>query len=283
MNANLLPKVPATIKSWLTEAEAKLEKAGISSARLDAELILAEALQTDRTWLLAHSDEQITSDNLKQADEWLARRVKREPLAYIRGWIEFYGRRFAVDKRVLIPRPETEEMIQLLKSLELPEGSVLIDVGTGSGCLAITTKLEHLELEVHATDISVEALEVARQNAKDLGADIEFQQSDLLSAMDYELSATIITANLPYVDRHYTVTPEADAEPALALYADDDGHALIERLIPQASKHLHSDGYLILESDPWQQTRIIASAAKYNLHLREQRPFHLVLQKHYLS
>jgi release factor glutamine methyltransferase len=279
MRENLPPKTPVTIKAWLVEAGASLEKAGISSARLDAELILADALQADRTWLLAHNDEMIPYEELIRADGWITRRVGREPLAYIRGWVEFYGRRFAVDKRVLIPRPETEEMIDLIKRLELPEEPVLIDVGAGSGCIAITAKLERPELNIHATDISEVALKVAHQNAKDLQADIDFHKSDLLSAMDYQLPANIITANLPYVDNRYTVTPEARAEPELALFADKNGYELIERLIPQASKHLQPGGYLVLESDPWQQTRIIKKSSEYGLGLIEQKPFHIMLQK----
>lgn len=273
------PSRALSINSWLQRATRTLQAAGVPSARLDAELLAADALGVDRTWLKAHGDEQLPTKALTQANAWLQRRAAREPLAYIRGWMEFYGRRFAVNEHVLIPRPETEEIIELMKPLELPDNPVLTDVGTGNGCIAITAKLERPELEAIAADISEEALKVARQNAKNLGAEINFYESDLLSAMDYQLSANVITANLPYVGRHYTITPEAAVEPAIALYADDNGYELIENLLPQATKRLTHGGYLILESDPWQQARIIKTASKHGLSLLVQKPFHLVLQK----
>jgi release factor glutamine methyltransferase len=278
MSGKSQPKTP-TIKHWLKNAAGVLETAGVNSARLDAELILSEALNVDRTWVMAHSDGEIPPKALSVADKWLVRRAKREPLAYIRGRVEFYGRQFAVNKHVLIPRPETEEIIELVKSLDLPENPILIDVGTGSGCIAISAKLEYPELEVIATDISNEALKVARQNAENLGAEVTFQKSDLIPPTIYHLPPTTITANLPYVDRRYTVTPEANTEPDIALYSGDEGYELIECLLPQAANHLRQNGYLVLESDPWQQDRIIKNAAGLGFSLVEQRPFHLILQK----
>jgi release factor glutamine methyltransferase len=204
MSESLLPKTPA-IKSWLQRAARELRSAGISSAKLDAEIILAHTLRRPRTYLHAHDDELLTSRQLEIADARLRLRLDRTPVAYIIGHKEFYGRKFRVTPATLIPRPESEIIIELLKEIlptnlpllrEIPKR--LVDVGTGTGCLGITAKLEFPELDVALLDISRHALNIAELNAKKLQAEVTIERSDLLS--QYPLQADVIIANLPYVD-----------------------------------------------------------------------------------
>ena len=201
MNANSPPLVPA-INNWLKSATEQLKTVGIASARLDAELILAHALQKDRTYLHAHSEDLLNDVDQEKADNQLARRLKYTPIAYIVGFKEFYGRRFSVTTDTLIPRPESEAIIDSLKNLVAGDLTPvdgtslrLIDVGTGSGCLGITAKLEFPELMVTLADISPPALVVARTNAQRLHADVALLESDLLQS--YHLQADVIIANLP--------------------------------------------------------------------------------------
>jgi len=227
-----------------------LKKAAIS--RLDAELILANSLGKDRVFLHAHPDYELSETEEKTANSGLKRRAAYEPLAYILGHKEFYGRRFAVSPDALIPRPETEAIINLAKELK-PQKA--LDVGTGSGCIAITLKLELPESDVFAVDISPKALAVAEKNAADLGAKIAFKESDLLSKVQGEYN--LIVANLPYVDKNWDwLSPELAYEPDLALYAEDAGLYDIKRLVSQAEAHLTNRGILILESDLSQHAKI---------------------------
>lgn len=231
------------VSSWL-------KKAAIS--RLDAELILANSLGKDRVFLHAHPDHELSEAEEKKANIDLERRENREPIAYILGYKEFYGRKFTVSPDVLIPRPETEAIINLAKELKPRK---ILDVGTGSGCIAVTLKLEIPESDVSAVDISPKALTVAGQNAANLGAKIAFQESDLLSKVQSKYD--LIVANLPYVDKNWDwLSPELAYEPDLALYAEDEGLYDIKRLVCQAEAHLTNRGVLILESDLSQHAKI---------------------------
>ncbi len=240
-----------TIVTWLTHAIRRLLEAGIPSARLDAELILAHTVRQGRTWLRAHDDEPLEGRLRDIADARLALRLDRVPVAYIIGHKDFYGRRFTVTTSTLIPRPESEAMLELLAGIldEHPSlrESQLVDVGTGSGCLGITAKLEHPSLAVSLVDTSTHALNVAKKNADRLGADVTTMRSDLLSG--YPHQPAIILANLPYVDPDWERSPELEHEPADALYASDDGLALITQLIDQATTRLAPEGWLLLEAD----------------------------------
>lgn len=262
MNENSQPLAPA-IKIWLENASQQLDDIGISSARLDAEIILAHTLRKSRTYLHAHYDDALDLRDQEIADTRLALRLDRVPIAYIIGHKEFYGRNFRVTTATLIPRPESESIITLTKQLLLPTiqripSTRLLDVGTGSGCLGITLKLEIPQLDVTLTDISQAALNVARSNAKSLHADVKTLKGDLLK--DYPLIADIIVANLPYVDPSWERSTETDYEPETALFADDDGMALIAQLIDQSPASLASGGYLIIEADPEQHQPLITYA-----------------------
>ena len=250
------------ISEWLKIATKSLKTTNIPSARLDAELILANTLRKNRTYLHAHLDEEIDPRRFDIANARLDLRLDRVPIAYILGYKEFYGRRFTVSPSVLIPRPESEDLISLFLELTASEiaEKVLIDVGTGSGCLGITAKLERNNLSVILSDISKPALNIAEKNANALNADVHIQQQSLLNGqlkpVDY------IFANLPYVDKNWDVSPELQYEPDIALFAEDEGLKLILQLISQVPRCLTSEGLLFIEADPQQHNRIIDEAVK---------------------
>jgi release factor glutamine methyltransferase len=243
-----------TIGKWLKNASNKLKLANISSARLDALLLLEYSLNFDRSYLLAHQDSNIKFRQLLVLNRLLKRRFRHEPVAYIRGFCEFYGRKFIVNKNVLVPRPESEAFIEMLKKLPLAPNQKLLDIGTGSGILAITAKLEFPKLQVWGNDISDEAIKVAVANNKMLSVDVQFLKASLIGKSfgkyDY------ILANLPYVPLGYKVSPAVNHEPSKALYGGKNGLDLIKRLAPLANKHLKNDGYILLESLLEQQVPI---------------------------
>lgn len=245
---------PNTYTSWLSESVRKLEQANIPTAYLDSLVLLENATSKNRSYILAYPKSIIGETTLNLLNNWLRRRLKHEPTAYIIGHKEFYKRQFKVDKRVLIPRPESELIIDSLKQLKPKAGQNLIDIGTGSGCLAITAKIEIPHIIVDACDISQPALEVARLNAKLLGADINFFQKDLTDICD---TYDYILANLPYVPDRYEVDYAARYEPEIALFAGHEGLDLINRFAAKAFSNLKANSYLILESLPFQQEAII--------------------------
>lgn len=271
------------INEWLRRATQQLADANIPSAKLDAEIMLAHTIRQRRTYLHAHGDEPLTARQVEIVDARLQLRLDRTPVAYIVGHKEFYGRLFRVNPGTLIPRPESETIITLLKqytsqaSLPLTAAPKrLVDVGTGSGCLGITAKLEIPELDVTLIDISRHALTVAERNARLLAADVTTMRSDLL--LNYPLVADYIVANLPYVDLEWERSPETNYEPAIALFADDEGLALIAKLIEQAPSRLAKSGTLLLEADPRQHETIIKIAKNHGFTVREVRDFIVSLQ-----
>lgn len=235
----------------------------IPTPRLDAEILLAHALHVERSWLHAHDEAEISAKQAQIAQGFVERRLNREPVAYITGIKEFYGREFIVTPDVLIPRPETEDLVELALTDNVPSRKV-IDVGSGSGCIGITLKLERPEWDVTLIDSSKPALEVATRNANKLGATVSTMESDLLYSLSKESSYDIIVANLPYVDESWKTSPETAHEPALALYAEDNGVALIFKLIEQSRVVLRHSGYLLLEADPEQHQAIIHFASKHD-------------------
>lgn len=269
--------IPTSIQAWLRDSAEMLADAGITSALLDAELILAHTVRKNRTWLHAHRDERLTERQLEIANERLQLRLDRTPLAYIIGHREFYGRLFKVTPSVLIPRPESEAIITCLRHYG-PHTGRLIDVGTGSGCLGITAKLEIPALDVVLADNSRHALAVARENTARLRARVDIIQSDMLSATFGTFDGII--ANLPYVDASWERSPETNCEPAEALFANDNGLALINKLLVQTGTALNNSGWLYLEADPRQHAAIITKASNLQLVHRITDGFCLVFQKH---
>jgi release factor glutamine methyltransferase len=247
------------IATFVRGTAQRLRAADIGTPNLDAQILVADALGQSKAWLLTHDEQELPLEVEAKLQAQVMRRAHRKPLAYIRGKQEFYGRDFMVDPRVLIPRPETETLIEMIKKY-VPNGT-LLDVGTGSGAIAVTAKLENPALQVSASDVSHGALEVTRANAETLHADIDIMKSDLLEHTSGAFDA--IVANLPYVGKNWDVSPETHAEPAQALYADDDGLALIYKLMAQAPKHIKPGGYLILEADPRQHAAIQKAANEH--------------------
>lgn len=271
MNANY-PSIMPTINEWLNNSSHKLADVNIPSANLDTELLLASAINQGRTYLHAHPDKIIEPNQFNIANDYLNKRMKRIPIAYIIGHKEFYGREFQVDKSTLIPRPESEDIINVLNNLLInyekkSETIKLVDIGTGSGCLGITAKLEFPRLDVTLIDNSPAALIIAEKNAKALSANVTIIQSNLL--LNYNDKPDIIIANLPYVDKEWERSPETNFEPKTALFAKDNGMELIKKLINQSANVIKHGGYLILESDPCQQSSIIEYAKQYSFNLIE--------------
>ena len=261
MNVSLPPKMQ-TVNAWLKNAISELNNSNIKSASLDAELILASTLRKDRTYLHAHDNEAIPPRFLQIADARVALRKDHVPLAYILGSKDFYGRHFKVTPAVLVPRPESEQFIETLKDLMPKNESLfdsqitLVDVGTGSGVLGITAKLEFPEINVTLLDIDRHALSIAKENTTRLEADVRQDTSNLLGS--YYSKADFILANLPYVDKDWN-SPyllELGHEPEIALYANDDGLQFIKRIIIEAKHKLNKGGFLLIESDIRQQADI---------------------------
>lgn len=264
-----------TISTWLNYAIEKLEDAGISTARLDSQLLIADELGHDRSWLLAHLDTTITEETHHKVDKLLEERANHVPLAYIRGKTEFYGREFLVDKRVLEPRPESETMIDILKKLPgVREGLEIVDVGTGSGALAITAKLELPNSKVIATDIDPGCLEVAQRNAQKHHVDIEFAQGDLLEPVLKANGQIAITlANLPYVPDDFHVNPAALHEPKSAIFGGADGLDPYRKLFEQAAGFNERPRYILTESLPPQHKQLQFIAARFGFLQTQEEDF----------
>lgn len=276
MNANSKPKT-SKVSYWLRDAAEQLADIGIGTALLDAEIILAHTLKKSRTYLHAHGEDEISTRLLDIANARLDLRLDRTPIAYIIGHKEFYGRTFKVTPATLIPRPESETILELLgKSVDASRHR-LLDIGTGSGCLGITAKLEFPTLDVTLSDIDKHALTVAADNAKQLGADAIVVRSDLFASVPgiYDF----ILANLPYVDREWERSPETNFEPALALFAAHGGLALIHRLLDELPFKLAPNGLAYVEADPEQHASIISRAEAIGLQHVETRDYIVVLQK----
>ncbi len=221
---------------------------GVDNPRLDAELLLAHALEVERIRLYLDLERPLTATELDAIRALVKRRRAREPVAYILGYRDFWGRRFRVTPAVLIPRPDTETLVeQALGRLEGDAVDVL-DLCTGSGCVAVSIACERPKARVVATDISEEALAVARENAFALGAEVRFALGDLFG--DEWGPFDLVTANPPYVrqDELGTLQPEVvEHEPTLALVAGPTGLEFYERLAPMAFERLRRGGHLLVE------------------------------------
>lgn len=249
-------KSDLSVGAWLQTATKKLSEQNINSAKLDALVLLEDATKLDRSHLLAHPEQRLTSQTNKIVNSWLTRRLNHEPLAYIRGFKEFYGHTFIVNRNVLIPRPESEIFIDLFEDFKPRPNQTLLDIGTGCGNLAISVKLKWPELQVWALDISSAALTTSHQNAQTLKTQINIIKSDLLNNLKTGCSFNYLFANLPYVPVRHKTSPEVQFEPRDAIFASNNGLALIERLALPAYKALKSPGLIFIESLPEQQMLI---------------------------
>jgi release factor glutamine methyltransferase len=235
-----------TLRTALLQAVELLTKAGIDAPRLTAEVLLCHALHHERAWLYAHSEDEPREVEWIHYGRYLDERMRGKPTQYITKKQEFYGRTFHVSPAVLIPRPETEHLVEAV--LARRRLGLFIDVGCGSGAIAVTLALE-TTAPCLALDISCEAIQVARENARALRAPVEFVCGDLLSAIE-DHSATVVVSNPPYVpeaDRATIQREVRDWEPPLALFAGDCGLAIYRRLIPEAWRVLQPGGLLAME------------------------------------
>lgn len=244
---------------------------GIGSARLDAELLVAHALGLDRVKLYMDLDRPLAADELARIRELVTRRRKREPIAYILGRREFYGRSFEVGPAVLVPRPETETLIE--RALELlPEDATgpVLDLCTGSGCIAITLAAERSALDVDASDVSEGALALAARNAAAhaVAERVRFHRGDLFAALPEERVYALIACNPPYVaerDRDALAPDVVEHEPALALFAGDDGLDVIRRLAAEAPRRLAPGATILIEVGAGQAPAVIDLLARAGL------------------
>jgi release factor glutamine methyltransferase len=219
-----------TVRDALDSAVIALTAAGVDTPRLDAEVLLAAALGVDRAALVAHPAMELDGRAARTFMEYARRRREREPVAYILGVKGFRALELHVDPRVLVPRPETEHVVEA--ALALPAGARVVDVGTGSGAIALALADERPDLTVLATDVSPDALAVARANAERLGLAVRFACGDLLAGV---APVDAVVSNPPYVAEGTPLMPEiARYEPPAALFAPHDGLAVIERLGPAA-------------------------------------------------
>lgn len=259
-----------TIQEFIARATAELQQAGIDSARLDALILLEDALGRDRAQILAHPEVEIDHLTEVKLNTKIVQRTLHTPLAYIRGKAEFYGREFVINTHVLVPRPETESMISLLKRLVgHQQQATIFDIGTGSGAIAITAKMELPQMDVIATDIDQNALKLSRQNAHAIGASIEFLQGDLLRPLvdGNHVLPTIVLTNLPYVPDSYPINKAAEHEPKLALFAGSDGLDLYRNLFQQVNELQSRPAYVFTESlvEQHNQLESLARSAGYEL------------------
>lgn len=271
-----------TVMSLLRATQQFLGQRGSQSPRLDAELLLAHALgDGDRMWLYRNADRPVTDEEREACREWVARRAQGEPIAYILGTVEFWSLELGVDARVLVPRPETEHVVSLalaeLGAWERADWRI-VDVGTGSGALALALAHELPESTVLAVDTSAAALEVARANADRLGLRerVRFVQGDVLSPVaGREGVVDLVVSNPPYVGDE---DPELESsvrahEPSAALFAGRDGLEVIRRLIPDAHRALAPGGALVMEFGARQGAAVLALAREVFAAARIERDF----------
>jgi len=222
------------VRDAVDSATVAIGAAGSETPRLDAEVLLAHVLGVDRAELYLRPEREVEGRAIRAYQDLVRRRsAGREPVAYLVGYRGFRHLDIAVDPRVLIPRPETETLVEV--GLELPQGARVVDVGTGSGALALALKDERPDLDVLATDVSADALDVARANAARLRLDVAFLQADLLEGVP---AVDAVLSNPPYVaeaDRLTLQREITDHEPGIAVFGGEDGLAVALRLVAQAA------------------------------------------------
>lgn len=237
-----------TLRSWLGQATLALENAGVDSPRLDAQVLIGHLLGRDRAWILGNQDVQLQESLLEHASRLLKRRVDREPLAYITGRREFYGRWFQVGRGALVPRQETETVLEAALAWLRVDGRVL-DFGSGTGCLLLSILMERRDTSGLGLDISTQALKWAVRNALALGVSVELIQSNGFASLNPDARPfDLIVANPPYIARGEAAQPEVvHYEPDLALFAEDGGMALYRLLADEAGFWLADAGRMVVE------------------------------------
>ncbi len=262
-----------TVQEALSDAKNKFEEAGIESVLLDAEVLLAFALSCDRSHVLAHPEQTLTPDQEKKIAQYVRERAARKPVAYITDHKEFYGLNFAVNKYTLIPRPETEQLVQEVIDYckEHPSARSIIELGVGSGCVILSILKNVPQIKyAFAIDRVKRALEIAKKNAESLSlADrLSFKRSDMWKQVPKEYQFDIVVSNPPYLSAAQcaearTAYPEIAYEPQIALLGGTDGLLFFESLFQRAPRHLRPGGAMFLEIGTAQKDDIERLAKKY--------------------
>src|SRR6266536_2932566 len=255
-----------TVLEVLQATTAYFKKRNVENPRLNAEHLLAHVLGRNRLELYLDFNRKLTETELTPLRDLVKRRSEGEPLQHLLGTVEFFGLTFLCDKRAMVPRPETEELVESLKSEIQDPKSEIVDVGTGSGVIALSLAAEFPEAQILAVDISDDALALAQENAARLNlADrVRFLKSNLLE--NVEGTFDLIVANLPYIstqDRH-TLSREVLHDPAVAVFANARGDELVRELIAQAPSQLRADGILALEIGIGQSEALFSALAEKN-------------------
>ncbi|MFA6622699.1 MAG: peptide chain release factor N(5)-glutamine methyltransferase [Fibrobacteraceae bacterium] len=256
-----------TVLEILNKTMEFFQKKGVPDARLDAQYILAHGLKMKRMDLYLNFDRPLTAGELDALRPLVARRANREPLQHIIGSTSFRGHEILCDRRALIPRPETESLVDLLKErLAGREKTLVADIGTGTGAIAIATAKEIPGTEVIATDISRDALALARENAEKNSAQITFYEGDLLAAIPAERKLQAIVSNPPYIpdsEKERLQREVRDFDPSLALFGGTDGLAIIRNLLKQTADRLEAGSPVLLEIGSEQADTLKAEAVNY--------------------
>ena len=265
-----------TVSEWLQPAIMQLSEAGISTARLDAMVLLSDEIGLDRGYILAHPEQEIIGLKLAKLKKLLDLRATHVPLSYLRGKAEFYGREFKVGPSVLVPRPETETMIDVFKELltilkdikQAPQDGQkwrVADVGTGSGAVGITAALEQPQTQVTLLEIDDQAIEMAKANVIILSTSLEVIKSDLLLGTKQKFD--ILLCNLPYVPDTFPINKAASHEPSIAIFGGLDGLELYRQLFDQIKIVANYPLYIITEALPESHLKLhgIANAGGYTL------------------
>lgn len=223
----------------------RLKQADIPNGRTDSLVLLTDLFEVDKSWIHTHPEHELSDLQYRELEHSLEKRIKHTPLAYIRGFIEFYKRNFTVNSQVLIPRPESESFIELLKDLDLKSPEIA-DIGTGSGCLGITAALEIPNATVHLYDIDEDVLAIANHNARIYDLELQYYSSDLLENLRQPYD--VLLTNLPYVPQELITSPEITKEPALALFSGEDGLDHYRKFWQQVSSLDTKPQYILTES-----------------------------------
>jgi release factor glutamine methyltransferase len=257
-----------TLLEVLQSTTVYFEKRKVESPRLNAEHLLAHTLGRTRMELYLDFERKLGENELVPLRELVRRRAQGEPLQHLLGTVEFCGLTFLCDKRAMVPRPETEELVEILIAETGSEPERILDVGTGSGVIALSLAAKFMEAEIQAADVSEEALALARENATRLGLGdrVKFLKSNLLEAVDGRFD--LIVANLPYISSNdrQSLSREVRHDPEIALFAGSQGGELVEELIEQAPVHLNPGGLLALEIGLGQVEGLTARLAQKNYH-----------------
>ena len=255
-----------TLLEVLQATTAFFKKHDIENPRLNAEHLLAHVLGRRRIELYLDFERQLTDRELAPLRDLVKRRSEGEPLQHLLGTVEFCGHIFLCDKRAMVPRPETEELVEFLKSEIRNPKSEIVDVGTGSGVIALTLAAKFPEAKILAVDVSDDALALAQENAArlDLSDRVRFLKSRLLE--NVEGAFDLIVANLPYISTHdrHTLSPEVLHDPEVALFAGTRGDELVRELIAQAPSRLRPGGMLALETGLGQSEALLSALAEKN-------------------